>query len=523
MTTTTLRPNADVTSSGATLTGAASNWQALSDGSDTSYVDLSTGAVVVAMDDMTLPAGAVVISGTVRVRAAYTSTSGFVQAQSTNSAGNRGVAVTASAVTYSYADGGPLSTNALINALQMIARDYTGAGVLPVRVYELYYDVLYATKPTSTATGPTGTITTTSSPTVTWSYSQGSDGGPQARYQVRVFSAAQYGIAGFDPGSSPSTYDSAEQYSGATSAVVGPLPGGIAYRAYMRAAQTVLSLPQYSDWTFVSFTINPVTSDVSTVSATADNTNGRNRVTITRNTGTPAWTSYDLQRSSDGGTTFQAVRGGTGALPPGDVGIIYDYEAGNGSSVLYQARANYLLSGLLITGAWVSSSSVTWTSTDLWLKDLTYTPRSLIVNNVLMPEPVYDRPQGVFRIIGSAFPVVVSDVLQAGVSTITLETYSDAERDALKLLCSATVLLLQAPAVMGWGNRYVAPGALHEVRKTQELASSWLQWDLTLTEIAAPADSGTVVVAGLTWQDIVNTYATWTEFIAGVPTWGTLV
>ena len=41
-------------------------------------------------------------------------------------------------------------------------------------------------------------------------------------------------------------------------------------------------------------------------------------------------------------------------------------------------------------------------------------------------------------------------------------------------------------------------------------------------EVAAPPDDG-VGSLGLTWQDVVDTYATWADLIAAVPTWGDLI
>jgi hypothetical protein len=523
MTTTTLRPNGSGSSlaTGITLTGGATLEAVLSDNSDASYVVMTeTAYVVLDLTTVAMPAGAVPSSVVIRDR----STDGGYTPVGADLISNGAVIASSrhydsgSISTYSSAPTAVALSQSDVDSLQL--RAVYGFG--NITFYELYLDITYALVPSVSVTAPTGSITTTTSPTIVWGYTPGTDGGPQSRYQLRVFSAAQYGIGGFDPGSSPATYDSAELLGNASSKIVGPLPNSTTYRAYVRVAQSINGAPQYSTWQYTGFSVAVTTADVSTVASTADSTNARIRVTVTRNTGTPQWATMDLQRSDDGGITWSQVRGATGTVPPGDVWIGYDYEAGNGVAAIYRARANSSPGGGLVTGAWVTSSSVSWSDTNLWLKDLTYTTRNMVVNNDLMPEPTYGRPQGVFRIIGSAAPVVVSDVLQYGVSTIQLETYTDAESAALKQLVGGAVLLLQAPAVMGWGSRYVAPGALREIRKSQELAIAWRLWQLVLTEVTQPPDAG-LIVTGLTWQDIVNTYATWTAFIAGVPTWGTLV
>jgi hypothetical protein len=87
---------------------------------------------------------------------------------------------------------------------------------------------------------------------------------------MRVFTAAQYGIAGFDPATSPATWDSQEVTSTAASATVGSdLVDGTTYRAYVRVS---VAGPVYSVWAFTQFTIaldKPATPDLT---ATGENT-----------------------------------------------------------------------------------------------------------------------------------------------------------------------------------------------------------------------------------------------------------
>ena len=90
------------------------------------------------------------------------------------------------------------------------------------------------------------------------------------------------------------------------------------------------------------------------------------------------------------------------------------------------------------------------------------------------------------------YPVVVSDVLQAGTSTISVLTRTSADETALRKVCAAPVLLLQAPSTSGygWGSRYVAPGSLQETRVTIGKLSTNRLWTLALTEVARPPDDG---------------------------------
>jgi hypothetical protein len=92
--------------------------------------------------------------------------------------------------------------------------------------------------PVVTVTAPSGSISA-ARPVVIWSTSFPS-GASETTYQVRTFSAAQYGAGGFNPATSPATDDSgavsstsATQYQVATS-----LPAGTSYRSYVQVVET---------------------------------------------------------------------------------------------------------------------------------------------------------------------------------------------------------------------------------------------------------------------------------------------
>lgn len=92
--------------------------------------------------------------------------------------------------------------------------------------------------PVVTVTAPTGSISATK-PVVIWSTSFPS-GASETTYQIRTFSAAQYGAGGFNPATSTAIDDSgavssssATQYQVATS-----LPPGTSYRSYVQIVET---------------------------------------------------------------------------------------------------------------------------------------------------------------------------------------------------------------------------------------------------------------------------------------------
>lgn len=113
------------------------------------------------------------------------------------------------------------------------------------------FSVVASTVAATTVTAPSGSVVDTSRPLVRWSLTQ-PEGNPQQTYQVRVFTTAQHSVAGFDPLTSPATWETAEIASvGAREHQVGvDLLNGQAYRAYVRAKSGNL----YTAWAFSGFT-----------------------------------------------------------------------------------------------------------------------------------------------------------------------------------------------------------------------------------------------------------------------------
>lgn len=104
-------------------------------------------------------------------------------------------------------------------------------------------------RPTLAVTGPTtgGTVTSTTRPTITWTFT--GDSLTQGGFRVRVFTAAQYGAGGFNPETSTATYDSGVQASTNLSLTLPTsLLNTTVYRAYVMAYQA-LPTSLYPHWT----------------------------------------------------------------------------------------------------------------------------------------------------------------------------------------------------------------------------------------------------------------------------------
>lgn len=287
MTVSTLRPDGVVTapSVGASVIGAASLDAALSDNSDASSLQLvdtpPSGTVSsggrVSFQDLSLPAGAVIEGLALRIRDNLNAGPGepvwfggdplglliglyrsgdltpFLN-------GNHLPGWSApSTITCIAFNTGPW-TDAQIDGMSVdLGMRGTNNGTV-YRIFEVYLDVTYVAQPVLTGvTGPTGTITS-NKPTVAWTDGAlDSDGGARTNFEMKIFSAAQYGAGGFDPSVSTPTYTSGLQSGAATLwPVTVPLPNAT-YRAYVRIAQTVNGAPFYSAWGFSTFTVNSPT------------------------------------------------------------------------------------------------------------------------------------------------------------------------------------------------------------------------------------------------------------------------
>jgi hypothetical protein len=362
-----------------TIVGAGSPTadEVLADTDDSTYLDMAnvTSVVEVHFPTPSLPAGAIVKSLAVRLRTAYVpppSTpfrlnqveliAGAIDKLVTNYDTNWKTPTTARVLSVS-TDVVPATPTLEIVAIGGSQQADEG------RIYAAYLDMTYVALPTvdTVTVVPASPITDDDTPRINWTRTLDADGGPQAMWQVRVFNAAQYGAAGFDPANAHSVaFTQASDFVGL---VAGPLTSWTledslpddTYRAYVRIAQYVGDQYLFSAWAYVQFTVtilrpaNPVWAQV----PTADPDNGRISFIVNAGTGGATTTSdKQVQRSLDGGTTWQDIRttlGGGLLDASGDGQLRYDYEVPNGVPAYYRARAVHEFpSGTTSTSDWVS-------------------------------------------------------------------------------------------------------------------------------------------------------------------------
>src|SRR5690606_16341902 len=122
---------------------------------------------------------------------------------------------------------------------------------------------------------------------------------------------------------------------------------------------------------------------------------------------------FVVQRSIDGGVSWQTVRGGSRLLPDNDAdAVIFDHEVPNGAEAWYRASAITDDAGVIIASPWSAPASASWSSRDWWLKAPAVRSLNCRVRFAQdgIPQLGRRRPQGRFDVLGRTTPIVVSDV-----------------------------------------------------------------------------------------------------------------
>lgn len=166
------------------------------------------------------------------------------------------------------------------------------------RIMAVYLDHEVRTFPTTTVTAPTGTITTTDKPPTVFAYDS-VDGALPTGYQVKVFSAAQYGAGGFDADTSTPVWN-----SGLITPVgfvlpdsvppTIPLPNSTTYKSYVQtrnaATYSTVQIPKSLWVASPAYTLNVNPAAVPTITATANTPRVQNDLVIR---GTQNMLDYD--------------------------------------------------------------------------------------------------------------------------------------------------------------------------------------------------------------------------------------
>lgn len=84
-------------------------------------------------------------------------------------------------------------------------------------------------------------------------------------------------------------------------------------------------------------------------------------------------------------------------------------------------------------------------------------------------------------------------------------------------------ILIQAPAVYCWPDRFVQPGDLQMDYISRDQRKPWRLWSVPLAVVDRPAIASIQGVFGQTWCDVADTYPTFADLTASGKTWADLV
>jgi hypothetical protein len=190
------------------------------------------------------------------------------------------------------------------------------------RFYEASIEVLEASPPTTALTSPTGAVASSSFP-ITWTHTPGTEGGPQSAWQIKIFSLSQYGAEGFNVDTTPGLYDSG-LYPDTRTSLDGYLAAG-SYRVYARTAQSINGTHQVAAWDYEDITVGAAWtgsdySGVLEVTAAGDGTIGAAEIIVDIDPATESADHIELQRSWDVnviGDIGKFEQGSTGGVATG--------------------------------------------------------------------------------------------------------------------------------------------------------------------------------------------------------------
>jgi hypothetical protein len=258
----------------------------------------------------------------------------------------------------------------------------TGSAVLPpdptnrTTLYKLYAVVTTAPRPSVSVTAPSGTVTDTSFPSVTWTPTF-SDGSPQSAYEIKIFDSTTYSASGFSADTSTPTIATGiitSTNNGQT--LEGDLANSTTYRAYVRVASLINGANYFSAWAYSQFSLSIDSPATPTVSAFYDSNTGAVTVTIfgrtnamtanqasfeTDTTGWAAVTNCSISRStsqaSSGSASLAVLSGSAGDMTASTTSATkFAVTANNKFSATAEFRAGSTARSCAVGLIWLNSS-----------------------------------------------------------------------------------------------------------------------------------------------------------------------
>lgn len=301
--------------------------------------------------------------------------------------------------------------------------------------------------PTVSAVGPSGTVTTSTHPTITWTYTDGISR-PEATFEVKVFLTSDTTVGGFDATTATTAVWTSGIQAGPATSIVPDYdfpPNGTSYKVYVRASAG----GQTSAWATATFNVSLTAPAAPTL-------------TVTENTG---YNGVDVVISGGGGGSFTSIQTRVERLIPGGVwqvvrfggalagSSVTDYEVPARTTVSYRARMSGITGGTRLAGVYSSVVTVSLSPTSWWVKDivspLTRWPAP-VADGFKLTTPVQ---AGTFDTVGGAGAAVVIAEAQARAQRGTLAIWVKsalAEASLLAMLVPGRTLLVQDVLDQQW-------------------------------------------------------------------------
>lgn len=231
-------------------------------------------------------------------------------------------------------------------------------------------------------------------------------------------------------------------------------------------------------------------------------------------------------------------------------GLSSRLETGNTNGAVTFRYDNFTVFRPGVEGELISNTITLVASPDGWLKNPILPTVDIRIDNCEVHSPdclnseqlvffqaldteEYESATGVFPIVGSPRPIVVSEVRKDLTTTLMIVSRRLEDITAIRtLLGSGQVLTLSLPAVYGWGietfgTDWVSVGNVSASRiATRDMRKPYRMWALPLIvvdpEVAYPdlqTGGNGIGVAGTTWGDLAAAGLTWGALSATGNTW----
>lgn len=238
-----------------------------------------------------------------------------------------------------------------------------------------------------------------------------------------------------------------------------------------------------------------------TLNATLDTSLSRVRLNATSLAGSGAGFSRSMN-----GVTWTTVRGGSNIVVSGGSASVDDYEFVSNQVNYYRvisgATTNVITYTPVQNGVWLKSITRPWLNTAVSITDL---------SDIELPARVQ-----LFEVIGSSYPISVSDVRSSRrwTATITTKTVSDADRLEL-VFAGGDPLFIQTDGLHDIPGGYVVAGDVVRSRFGKRDTKRDFAVLFTVVKPPGPAVVGTTN----TWDALVAEFGTWTNVLANFSTW----